>query len=149
MRRVIELTTPHLVAHWPERVRAVLLATGEAPDPAWLRAFRKRLPGTRVKVIVQPAFGYASELALDARSISRHVIAGIMELLPQECLVPVNDADALAQRIQELLQDPNRMASLAVQSVATASRYLRSVLDIRRKEHYAILRQRTLGLASG
>ncbi len=76
-------------------------------------------------------------------------LAGIMELLPQECLVPVNDADALAQRIQELLQDPNRMASLAVQSVATASRYLRSVLDIRRKEHYAILRQRTLGLASG
>jgi hypothetical protein len=91
VRRVIELATPHLVEHWPERVRAVLLATGEAPDPAWLRAFRKRLHGTPVKVIVQPAFGYVSELALDAWSIRRRVIDGIMGLLPQamrgECLV--------------------------------------------------------------
>ena len=91
VRRVIELATPHLVAHWPERVRAVLLATGEAPDPAWLRAFRERLHGTRVKVIVEPAFGYVSELALDARSIRRRVVDGIMELLPQamrdDCLV--------------------------------------------------------------
>jgi len=91
VRRVIELATPHLVAHWPARIRAVVLATGEAPDPAWLRAFRARLHGTRVKALVQPAFGYVSELALDGRSIRRRVIDGIMELLREglhdDCLV--------------------------------------------------------------
>jgi glycosyltransferase involved in cell wall biosynthesis len=91
VRRVIELATPHLVAHWPERIRAVVLATGEAPDPAWLRAFRTRLHGTRVKVVVQPAFGYVSELALDGRSLKRRVMDGIMELVSKtasdHCLI--------------------------------------------------------------
>ncbi len=91
VRRVIELATRNPVAHWPERVRAVVLATGEVPDPAWLRAFRKRLHGTPVKVVVQPAFGYVSELALDGRSLRRRVMDGIMELLREagrdDCLI--------------------------------------------------------------
>jgi glycosyltransferase involved in cell wall biosynthesis len=91
VRRVIELATPHLVAHWPERVRGVVLAAGEAPDAAWLRAFRRRLPGTPVKVFVQPAFGYVSELAQDGRRITRLVIHGILELrremLRDDCLI--------------------------------------------------------------
>jgi len=33
VRRVIELATPHLLAYWRERVRAVVLATGEAAAP--------------------------------------------------------------------------------------------------------------------
>jgi len=91
VRRVIELATPHLVTHWPERIRAVVLATGEAPDPGWLRAFRKRLHGLPVKVMVQPAFGYVSELALDGESLRRRVMDGIMELLCEarqdDCLI--------------------------------------------------------------
>jgi glycosyltransferase involved in cell wall biosynthesis len=91
VRRVIELATPHLVAHWPERIRAVVLAAGEAPDPAWLRAFRSRLHGTTVKVVVQPALGYVSELALDGQSLRRRVLDGIMELLREamrdDCLI--------------------------------------------------------------
>ena len=67
MRRVIEFATRHLVAHWPERMRAVVLATGEAPDPAWLCAFRKRPHGIPVTVVVQSAFGYVSGSALDGR----------------------------------------------------------------------------------
>jgi len=47
VRRVIELATPHLVSHWPEAIRTVVLATGEAPEAAWLRRFRKELPGVR------------------------------------------------------------------------------------------------------
>jgi len=81
VRRVIELATPHLVAHWPERIRAVVLATGEAPSPAWLRAFRSSLHGTPVKVVVQPAFGYVSELALAGQSLRRRVLDGILQLL--------------------------------------------------------------------
>jgi len=91
VRRVIELGTPHLVAHWPQRVRAVVLATGEAPDPAWLRAFRQRLRGTPVKVLVQPAFGYVSELAQDGRPLRRRVMDGIRQLLREamhdDCLI--------------------------------------------------------------
>ncbi len=91
VRRVIELATPHLVAHWPQRVRAVVLATGEAPDPVWLRAFRQRLRGTPVKVLVQPPFGYVSELPRDGQRLTRRVMEGIMQLLREamhdECLI--------------------------------------------------------------
>ncbi len=91
VRRVIELATPHLVAHWPQRVRAVVLATGEAPDPAWLRAFRQQLHGTPVKLVVQPAIGYVSELPREGRSTDRRVLDGIKELLREalhgECLI--------------------------------------------------------------
>lgn len=91
VRRVIELATPHLVAHWPVRVRAVILATGEAPDRVWLQNFRKRLPGTPVKVLVEPAFGYVSELKWDEKTIEKRVRHGVMELVREiirgECLV--------------------------------------------------------------
>ncbi len=82
VRRVIELATPHLIAYHPLQIRAVLLATGEAPDPVWLLAFRQRLRGTPVKVVVQSAFGYASEVALEGgENLRRRVMDGIAELL--------------------------------------------------------------------
>jgi glycosyltransferase involved in cell wall biosynthesis len=91
VRRVIELATPHLVEYWPQRIRGVLLATGEAPDQAWLRAFRKRLRGTPVKVMVQAAFGYASELALDGECLRRRVMEAVVKLLrdaePGRCVI--------------------------------------------------------------
>ena len=91
VRRVIELATPQMVAHWPEKIRGVMMATGEEPDPAWLRAFRGRLPGTPVKVLVQPAFGYVSELGEQGRNLRRRVMDGIMELLREagqdDCLI--------------------------------------------------------------
>ena len=81
VRRVIDLGAAHLVAHWPQRIGTVILATGEAPDPAWLRAFRRRLPGMRVKVLTEPAFGYASELRWDARTLEARVGEGLDNLL--------------------------------------------------------------------
>jgi glycosyltransferase involved in cell wall biosynthesis len=81
VRRVIELATPHLVKHWPARIRAVVLATGERPDSAWLRAFRGQLPGLPVKVLVLPPFGYASEWSPDGRSLKQAVLEGVLELL--------------------------------------------------------------------
>lgn len=71
VRRVIEIATPRLIAHWPERVRGVVLAIGEAPDSGWLGAFRKRFQGTPVKVVVQPAFGCVSELPSNRWSLRR------------------------------------------------------------------------------
>lgn len=91
VRRVIELATPHLVAHWPERVREVVLATGEAPDATWLVHFRDRLPGVRVRVRVEPAFGYASEMRLPAKTLRERVRDGLEALLrdvmSDECLI--------------------------------------------------------------
>jgi glycosyltransferase involved in cell wall biosynthesis len=91
VRRVIELATPHLVTHWPQRVRAVVLATGETPAPDWLRSFRQRLHGTPVKVIVQPAFGYVSEVPEDGKRLKRRVQVAIAELLREaaqdDCLI--------------------------------------------------------------
>ena len=91
VRRVIEIATPYLVAHGTQPTRVVVLAVGEAPDPSWLRAFRRRLPGTPVKVFVHPAFGYASELSLDAATLRRRLAAAITQLLgqaaPDDCLV--------------------------------------------------------------
>ncbi len=91
VRRVIELATPHLVAHWQEPIRAVVLAAGEAPDPAWLRAFRARLRGVPVRVLVAPAFGYVSELALDGKALRRGVREGLTQLLREtmrdDCLI--------------------------------------------------------------
>ena len=81
VRRVIELATPHLVAHWPEPIRVVVLAAGKAPEPAWLRTFRKQLHGTSVKVVVHPAFGYVSEFGSVRGGISRRVMDAITALL--------------------------------------------------------------------
>jgi glycosyltransferase involved in cell wall biosynthesis len=81
VRRVIEMATPYLVARWPEPVSTVILATGEAPDTGWLTAFQRRLPGTRVQVLVQPAFGYAAELPAEVRSLRDRVRDGLAVLL--------------------------------------------------------------------
>ncbi len=91
VRRVIELATPHLVAHWPEKIRVVVLASGEPPAAAWLQTFRERLKGTAVRVQVEPAFGYVSELARDGKDLRQRVSDGLLELVARgardECLI--------------------------------------------------------------
>lgn len=77
VRRVIELATPALVAHWPTAVRRVVLATGEAPDAPWLAHFRALLPSTLVDVLVEPAFGYTSETGTGGPELQRQVAAGL------------------------------------------------------------------------
>lgn len=81
VRRVIELATPHVAAHWPERIRQVVLATGEAPDAAWLGRFRASLGGTRVRVMVEPAFGYVSEWGRGRGALEAAVRRAVFELV--------------------------------------------------------------------
>lgn len=91
VRRVIELATPHLVAYWPEPIRKVVLAAGEEPEAAWLRSFRSKLRGARVTLVVQPSFGYRSELGRTAPNLSQGVAAGIAALVRaaggEDCLI--------------------------------------------------------------
>lgn len=88
---MIELATPHLVRLAPQPVSAVVLATGETPDADWLRRFRRRLGRTPVKVLVEPAFGYVSELNRNGRAVDRAILAGLRKLLVEtsenNCLV--------------------------------------------------------------
>jgi glycosyltransferase involved in cell wall biosynthesis len=81
VRRVIELGTVAIVSYGRKPIREVVLATGEPPDPAWLRPFRDRLKGVKVQVRIFPAFGYVSELAGRRASLRREVRTGLVELL--------------------------------------------------------------------
>ncbi len=91
VRRVIELAVPHLVGHWPGGVDQVVLATGETPDLSWLEALQKSLHGVEVRVVMEPAFGYASELRWHGQSLTRRVAGGIdrlfVEIETTHCLV--------------------------------------------------------------
>ena len=61
VRRVIEFATPHLLHALRPRVERVVLATGEAPDAAWLRQFKATLAPTPVRCRIEPTLGYTAE----------------------------------------------------------------------------------------
>ena len=62
VRRVIELAAPWLAGALRPRVDQIVLAGGEAPDPAWRRTFRRLLDPVPVVERIHPALGYVSEL---------------------------------------------------------------------------------------
>lgn len=80
VRRVIELATPHLLAHGPGPARRLVLATSEAPPENWLAKLVKNLPVTAIEIIVEPAFGYASECGWPASQLRREARAAVGRL---------------------------------------------------------------------
>jgi glycosyltransferase involved in cell wall biosynthesis len=68
---------------------------------------------------------------------------GIPELLPPDCIVPRGDATALADKIREVYDDPDRLAHMSVSNIIEAREYHDSVLDIKRAEFLRHLRRRT------
>lgn len=78
---MIELATPHLVAHAQVPISKVILAGGEAPDPLWERGFRERLGATPVDIFVEPAFNYFSEQRLRPATLTRRIQVRMAELL--------------------------------------------------------------------
>ena len=63
-------------------------------------------------------------------------VGGIPELLPPDCLVPPGNATALANKICEIVADPNRINQLSVGSLNKAADYREEVLTQRRLEFY-------------
>ena len=63
-------------------------------------------------------------------------IGGIPELLPEEALVAKNNSIRLADKIEELLIDKEKLNSMAERNLKEASYYVESVLKKRRKEFY-------------
>jgi glycosyltransferase involved in cell wall biosynthesis len=68
---------------------------------------------------------------------------GIPELLAAEDLVPRGDAPALARRIREVIDNPERMARMSARNLAKAREYHTSVLTGRRREFFAYVKEAT------
>ncbi len=70
-------------------------------------------------------------------------VGGIPELLPAENLVPPGNVEALAAKIREVLEDPERRARMSAANLATARGYRESELHDRRVAFYRVVRRRT------
>ena len=71
-------------------------------------------------------------------------IGGIPELLPNEDRIPVDDAHALAKKLQELLTDPQRMNTTAERNLKKSHEYHTDVLSKRRRDMYQHIKDTTL-----
>ncbi len=81
---MIELSAPYLVRCAPRPIERVVLATGEAPDPTWQAHFEKQLPGTKLQIIVEPAFRYLSEQRGGPKRIRARIMRGLQRLFAAE-----------------------------------------------------------------
>ena len=61
VRRIIELALRHIALATPNPLAAIVLATGEKPEPTWREILTRSLPGTPVHFFWEPAFRYLSE----------------------------------------------------------------------------------------
>ena len=68
---------------------------------------------------------------------------GIPELLPPEDMVPINDSLALAQKIGDVLRDPQRMAQMRARNLKKAREYSDDVLRDRREKFYRHIKEKT------
>jgi glycosyltransferase involved in cell wall biosynthesis len=70
-------------------------------------------------------------------------VGGIPELLSPEDLVPPGDAAALASKICEVANDPDRMARMSAGNLNKAKEYTDEVLQYRRIAFYRYLKEKT------
>lgn len=70
-------------------------------------------------------------------------VGGIPELLPSEDMVPPGDVAALANKICEVVTDPERMARMSVLNLEKAKNYKEEVLRKRRNNFYHQVRENT------
>ncbi len=71
-------------------------------------------------------------------------IAGVPELLPSECLVPIDDDRAFSEKIIELINHPEKMIRLGERNICKAKEYTSDILSGRRNEMYYNLKQEVL-----
>lgn len=68
-------------------------------------------------------------------------VGGIPELLSENDMVPPGDVIALARKIQEVVQDPQRMVAMSRRNLEKAREYRDEVLQQRRIEFYQYVRE--------
>ena len=67
-------------------------------------------------------------------------VGGVSELLPSDCLVSRDDADALAEKIMTILSDSEALHKASVRNARTAENYRPAILVKRRSRVYGALR---------
>lgn len=70
-------------------------------------------------------------------------VGGIPELLDDEALIPVNDADALALKIKEFFTNKELYEKQAAKNLAAVSEFDEAELDRRRMDFYQALKERS------
>jgi Glycosyltransferase len=70
-------------------------------------------------------------------------VGGIPELLPPEDMIPPGDVGALANKIREVVTNPERMARMSARNLEKAKDYRDEVLCDRRNEFYRYVREMT------
>jgi len=70
-------------------------------------------------------------------------VGGIPELLPPEDMVPPGDATALANKIREVVTNPERMTRMSARNLEKAKDYRDEVLEERRNQFYRYVREMT------
>lgn len=71
-------------------------------------------------------------------------VGGIPELLSQDYLVSPNDPISLANKIDDVVNDRDRLARMSVENLLKARGYRSDVLQARRVAHYSALKEATL-----
>jgi glycosyltransferase involved in cell wall biosynthesis len=70
-------------------------------------------------------------------------VGGIPELLPESDMVPPGDTAALARKIREVIESPERMAAMSARNLQKAGEYMEAALAGRRTSFYQALKERT------
>ena len=68
-------------------------------------------------------------------------VGGFPELLPPKDLVPPNDVEALARKIEDVLGDPERLVHSSRRNLDVSREYLPSIREERRLEFYRFIRR--------
>ena len=67
-------------------------------------------------------------------------VCGIPEILNEECLIPFDDPDGYADKIIELMNNPDEMTRLSKENLETALKFKNSALMKKRTSFYKKLR---------
>ncbi len=76
-------------------------------------------------------------------------VGGIPELLPSEDLVPPDNVAALADKIREVVTDPQRMNRMSARNLEKAKSYREETLRDRRNGFYRYLCEKTQAWSHG
>ena len=90
VRRIIELALPHIALASPNSFAAIVLATGEKPEPNWREIADAKPAGTPVHFFCEPAFRYLSE-----QRSSPEVIRGKVRRLSKSWRKPFHPHETL------------------------------------------------------
>jgi glycosyltransferase involved in cell wall biosynthesis len=80
VRRVIELALPAIARAAPD-LSEIVLAVGEADDPAWVESLRGAMGKVALRVKVEPSFRYLAEQRASAESVRARLLSAMEPLL--------------------------------------------------------------------